>query len=155
MQTRNPYDTPHATLLAKAAINKACGVGLCDHYVGLWFGWGHTGEETARNHYADIPAAYRETRARAGLLAFYSNGPTKAGHVGLIYQQTPKILGLISCDLSTHHLGVPVARPGKVGVTGLDGPVKVWRMKLLGYANPLFPKGVNPVHAPLYPVPHH
>lgn len=151
MGTKNPYSQGHAVALAQSMVNKPCAVGQCDHQVGVFFGWGHSGEYDAKAHYADIPAAYRVNRPHAGLLAFYRD--THHWHVGLVVPQLDSF-ALICSDLSTHHYGVPIERPGRIGEVPLDGPTKVWGMPLVGYAEPLFPHGTSPVHSPLYPVPH-
>ncbi len=57
-------------------------VGMCDHVMGLAYGWAHSGSTTAHAHWLAVPAAQKHAGDRsvpAGGLAFFSNGG--AGHV--------------------------------------------------------------------------
>ncbi len=56
--------------------------GLCDHVVGLAYGFPHSGSNTAHEHWTQIPASLKHGGDRsvpAGGLAFFHNGG--AGHV--------------------------------------------------------------------------
>lgn len=146
MPTSNPYSEPHAIALAKAHAGKACVPDLCDHYVGVWYGWGHSGELTAQAHWNHIPKNYRANRARSGMLVFYGNGG--AGHVALITDASGAA-GQLGTILTTD-----LPRRGRFALQPITAPERAWGMTLLGFAHPYFPHGLSPVGPLLYPVPH-
>ncbi len=54
----------------------------CDHYVGVAYGWGNSGSETAYIHWTQVPSSLKHAGDRtvpAGGLAFFKN--SGAGHV--------------------------------------------------------------------------
>lgn len=145
MQTANPYSTQHAVELADLWVreHKKVTPDLCDHYAALLFGWGHSGEVTARTHWDHIPSSYKMDKPVTGCLAFYGHG-TGAGHVALICaSHDPKNVVIATPDLPraglwTHQL--------------VTAPTHEWGLPLLGYSKPLFPRGTAPVHSPVYKV---
>lgn len=151
MRTANPYDNLHAVNLANAWVKAHTKItpGLCDHYAGVLFGWGHTGEVTAAQHFADIPDSYKHgtdpAQAIAGRLAFYTERRAGgAGHVALVVAgHDPRNIVIASTDLP---------RSGLFTHQLVTAPVTDWGLRFLGYTSPLFPNGLSPAHTPLYRV---
>jgi hypothetical protein len=110
---------------------------LCDHFVGLCYGWSHTGQNTAWNHYLAIPASLRITAAipPLGALGFFKGGQ---GHVCIADgngqwistdQPWPKNRGKVGTNITTH----------QIEASG-------WGVKYVGATAPYFPHGVGPIH---------
>ncbi|GGL26647.1 peptidase inhibitor family I36 protein [Phycicoccus endophyticus] len=82
--TGDPHTCAQAVTWAKNHIhsgNQAGYYNLCDHLVGLAYGWAHSGSSTAYVHWTQIPATYKHagsTNVPAGGLAFFGGG---SGHV--------------------------------------------------------------------------
>jgi hypothetical protein len=132
-------------------------VGQCDHFVGVWYGYDHTGELTAAQHWFHIPKAYRlgDQNTQHGALAFFIDpqSPESPGHVAMIngtdfishpadHPNTPKEYRTI--------LSTDAPHGGAVGIVPIWWPIHHWGMQLLGIAQPYFPHGVtlNPRRVP-------
>lgn len=85
--TGDPHTCAQAVSWATAHLHsgsEAGYAGLCDHLVGLAYGFAHSGSATAAAHWAAIPSSYRHAGSStvpAGGLAFFSGGSSGAGHV--------------------------------------------------------------------------
>lgn len=83
----NPNTCAQAVTWAKnhrSTADNPAYVGMCDHVMGLAYGWAHSGSTTAHAHWLAIPAAQKHAGDRsvpAGGLAFFSGGSSGAGHV--------------------------------------------------------------------------
>ncbi len=82
--TGDPKTCSQAVAWAKAHVHSGYQDGyynLCDHLVGLAYGFSHSGSTTAYNHWTAIPGSFKHpgsTSVPAGGLAFFSGG---SGHV--------------------------------------------------------------------------
>lgn len=98
---------------------------LCDHVVGLAYGFSASGSETAYDHWLAVPAAYKhagDTNVPAGGLAFFSGGD---GHVMI------SIGGgqFVSNDIGGN---------GTLTVTTIATIEKDWGKPYLGWTQPWF-----------------
>merc|ERR1719210_685757 len=76
--------SPAAAALAKSYYEQqkplsACAgrpvpCGLCDHYVGVWYGKGSSGFASANDHFAKTPASHKLPGWKPGALAFWTGG---------------------------------------------------------------------------------
>ena len=57
------------------------GKGLCDHYIGVWYGLAHSGYTDANAHWAATPGSYKLPGWEVGALAFWLGG--EHGHVAI------------------------------------------------------------------------
>ncbi|HMM93743.1 peptidase inhibitor family I36 protein [Phycicoccus sp.] len=82
--TGDPKTCAQAVTWAKNHVHSGYQDGyynLCDHLVGLAYGWAHSGSTTAYVHWTQIPGSFKhpgDTNVPAGALAFFSGG---SGHV--------------------------------------------------------------------------
>ncbi|MBB2892794.1 peptidase inhibitor family I36 protein [Flexivirga oryzae] len=83
----NPHTCAQAVTWAKNHLGStSLGTGMCDHVVGLAYGWSSSGSSTAYVHWTQVPAADKHAGSRsvpAGGLAFFKGGSSGAGHVML------------------------------------------------------------------------
>jgi hypothetical protein len=86
-QFSNPRTCAGAVTWAKNHVTTSYNseyAGMCDHVVGLAYGWAHSGSSTAYQHWTQIPTKWRyggDRTVPAGGLAFFSGGSSGAGHV--------------------------------------------------------------------------
>lgn len=136
---RNPRSATEADIAAASldAHNVGGFKGLCDHAVGLFYGWGHTGAPTAYDHWLSIPSDLKHPgnldamdHAPFGALLFYKGAKNaEPGHVGF---KRRAVRRMFATD------GVVV---GQVADTDIHQPHDVWGMIPLGWAAPYFPHG--------------
>ena len=146
----NPYPASAAVATASAWVRAKRKItpGLCDHYVALLFGWGHSGAYDAQAHWDSIPADYKLKAPTTGALVFYGNRTKGHGHVALIVAgHDPKHVVIATPDIAGNP---PRNTPGAWTHQLADAPVKLWGMHVLGYARPVFPHGTDPASKPKY-----
>ncbi|MGO4343679.1 peptidase inhibitor family I36 protein [Phycicoccus sp. Soil748] len=127
----NPRTCAEAVTWAKNHITTSYHseyVGMCDHVMGLAYGWAHSGSSTAYVHWTQIPTSYRHGGDRsvpAGGLAFFSGGSSGAGHVMI------SIGGgdFISTDING---------TGTLTKTTIGAIESRWGQHYLGWAQPWF-----------------
>ena len=103
-------------------------VGMCDHVMGLAYGWAHSGSTTARAHWLAIPAADKHAGDRTvpvGGLAFFAGGSSGAGHV------------MISIGGGTF-ISTDINGSGTLGNTTIATVENKWGETYSGWAEPWF-----------------
>ena len=143
MQLLNPRSPAQAVAWARTLITgKPTGLtGKCDHFVGLAYGWGHSGDATALvtwNHALEQHKG--DTKPPAGALVVWQyKGPSNPGHIALVSDKGT----VISTDV-----------PGtdQVGEVPLGWFAKNWPgMTYLGWIPPLFKAPGAPISKPVFP----
>lgn len=134
---RNPRNAHQAVATAESLIRSKSGGwnDLCDHAQGVYYGWGHTGEATARDHWDDIPSElkYDDPVPLMGGLGFWVNPSGGQGHVALAVGNNT----WISTDIGD---------PGHITGGHSTQEITDWLgIPYSGYAAPYFPFGVVPV----------
>ena len=113
-------------------------VGMCDHQVGVYYGYGSSGYATAIAHWNATPATDKhpgDVNAPAGALVFWSGGSSGAGHVALS-------LGggkIVSTDYP---------RAGITSTTTIDAISNGWGEHYMGWATPVFQGQVSQASFP-------
>jgi hypothetical protein len=135
----NPYLPSQAVARAMTYVHKRISIrpGTCDHMVGVYYGWGHTGEYSAYTHWTRIPSKYRHanTSAPVGSLVFWKTRGGGFGHVAIVVAP-----GLIA--------STDIKQRGKVDVVSLSTISRYWgNLQYLGWAAPYFGHGTNPFRA--------
>ena len=102
-------------------------VGLCDHYVAVWYGLAHSGFADATAHWQAIPASHKLTAWQPGALAFWSGG--SHGHVAIGDVQLGRVY---STDYPTK---------GFVGHKEVGDISSAWGFQFLGWTKPFFNAG--------------
>ena len=143
MQNLNPRNAAQAVAWAKTLITgKDTGLaGLCDHFVGLAYGWGHSGDATALKTWQNSPQQHKgDTKPPLGALVCWSyNGPHAPGHIAISAGNGM----VISTDVPGH---------GQVGCVPLSWFKKHWpSFTYLGWIQPQFKAPAAPVSKPKYP----
>lgn len=128
------------------AIKNALGtsrnpVGMCDHQVGVYYGYSSSGYATAIAHWNAISGADKhpgDLNPPAGALVFWSGGSSGAGHVALS-------LGggkIVSTDYP---------RAGITSTTTIDAISNGWGEHYMGWSKPVFQGQVNQASFPSNP----
>jgi hypothetical protein len=142
MQMLNPRSPNQAVAWASALITgKDTGLsGLCDHFVGLAYGWGHSGDAYALRTWFHAKTKYTDKTPPAGALVVWSyKGPHNLGHIALSAGGG----NIISTDVPAH---------GQVGQVPLSWFAKHWpSFDYLGWIQPQFQAPAAPVWRPCYP----
>ena len=149
MQTLNPRSPQQAIDWARTLITgKDTGLsGLCDHFVALAYGWGHSGDAYALITWQDaVDAGYAhpgDAKPPAGaLVAWTYNGPHNQGHIALSSGNGK----IISTDVPGH---------SQVGEVPLAWFGKYWpSFKYLGWMMPVFKHPAAPISIPKFPATH-
>lgn len=102
-------------------------VGLCDHFVAVWYGLAHSGFADATAHWKAIPASDKLAGWQPGALAFWSGG--SHGHVAI---GDVKLGRVYSTDYPTK---------GFVGHKEVGDISSAWGFQFLGWTKPFFNTG--------------
>jgi hypothetical protein len=144
MQLLNPRNSTQAVEWAKTlATGDDTGLsGLCDHFVALAYGWGHSGDAYALKTWLRALDKHEGDRvAPLGALMVWSRrGPgVNMGHIALSAGGGM----VISTDVPGH---------GQVGVVPLSWFGKHWpSFEYLGWCQPMFNRPSAPMSKPKYP----
>ena len=143
MQSMNPRNPAQAIAWARTLITgKDTGLsGLCDHFVALAYGWGHSGDAYALKTWANHAEQHKgDKNPPAGALVVWSyNGPNNMGHIALSSGGGK----IISTDVPGH---------GQVGEVPLTWFAKNWpSFTYLGWIQPCFMAPAAPVTKPVWP----
>lgn len=120
--------------------------GMCDHYVGLYYGLSHSGFATARAHWEAMPATFKHGTGpmKAGALCLWSNGVGE-GHAA------------IAVD-ATHIASTDIITTGRVSIVPVTLIAQRWGLTFKGWCDPWYgSQGVDlltpPVIQPSSPPP--
>ena len=143
MQPLNPRNPAQAITWAKTLITgKDTGLsGLCDHFVALCYGWGHSGDTNALKTWNNAHEQHKgDKNPPAGALVCWTyNGPNNDGHIALSAGNGQ----IISTDVKT---------AGLVDIVPLTWFAKNWpSFTYLGWIQPCFTAPAAPVSKPIWP----
>jgi hypothetical protein len=143
MQLLNPRNPDQAIAWAKTLITgKNTGLsGLCDHFVALAYGWGHSGDAYARKTWNNhIEQHIGDKNPPAGALVVWTRKqPPNMGHIALSAGN-----GMI--------ISTDVPDSGQVGCVPLAWFSKNWpSFQYLGWIQPMFKAPAAPISRPMYP----
>ena len=127
---KNPRSCAQAVKWAEAHISKKYNAEyyeMCDHTVGLAYGYGASGFASANVHWNSIPAKYKHTDRKppAGALVFFAIG--QYGHIALSTGGN----NLISTDINGK---------GTLTKSTITDITSRWGAKYRGWANPWYRK---------------
>ena len=134
----NPNTCAQAVALAKALVSSTPKylVGVCDHYVAVFYGHPASLEDNAAIHWNDILSNHRQwahpglTDVPSGGLAFFTGGSQGRGHV------------MISIGGGSY-ISTDIHGDGTITTTTLSEVLNTWgNLTYVGWANPWFPASV-------------
>lgn len=142
-KAKNPNNAREALAIARRYVAHDVTVlrRQCDHYVGVWYGYEHSGETNALAHFRHIPPEYRlpSTSAMHGALAFYAHMDKHGDYFG---EGHVAIINAGGRGKPTTIITPDAPHATEISEQPFGFPETKWGMVFIAMTQPLFPHGI-------------